>query len=223
MSDDKYGQSRSFDALNPRGLTGKREYVRGLEQRQDSEALSLLVECLCDESWYLRDLAEESLLRLGPKAAPVLVPLMEQGLWYTRASTARVLGRTAYRPAVPGLLRLAEDVNETAAAAARSALLEIGRNGGAVALARGLHRLPSETRLRRFEEIRGRDRQLAERVERLLRQEELMSTEDDNLGDDNPMVRSVEEGVEWEILTGPPPGKPRPPRPENTRGDAVDP
>lgn len=219
MSDDKYAQSRPFDALNPRGLAGKREYVRGLEQRQDTEALSLLVECLCDESWYLRSLAEDSLLRLGPKAAPILVPLIEQGLWYTRASTARVLGRAAYRPAVPALLKLTEDANETAAAEARSALVEIGRSGGAVALARGLHRLAAESRMRRLEELRGRDRALADRVERLMRQEELMSNEDENLGDDNPMVRAVEDGVEWEVLTGPPASPPRPPRPEGTRGD----
>ena len=76
MSDDKYGQSKPFDALNPRGLAGKREYVRSLEQRRDEEALSLLVECLCDESWFLRDLAEESLLRLGEKGAPILLPLL---------------------------------------------------------------------------------------------------------------------------------------------------
>ena len=219
MSDDKYAQNRPFDALNPRGLAGKREYVRGLEQRQDAEALSLLVECLCDESWYLRDLAEDSLLRLGPKAAPILVPLIEQGLWYTRASTARVLGRAAYRPAVPALLKLTEDANETAAAEARSALVEIGRNGGAVALARGLHQLGAEARTRRFEELRTRDRPLAERVEKLMRQEELMSSEDESLGDDHPMVRAVEDGVEWEVLTGPPASPPRPPRPEGPRGD----
>ena len=223
MSDDRYGQSRPFDALNPRGLAGKREYVRGLEQRQDAEALSLLVECLCDESWYLRDLAEESLLRLGAKAAPVLLPLVDQGLWYTRASTARVLGRAAYRPAVPGLLRLAADANETAAAAARSAMLEIARNGGAVAVARGLSRIEPDAKGLRLGEIRGRDRAVAERIEKLMQQEELMATQDDTLGDDNPMVRAVEDGVEWEILTGPPASDIRPPKPEDARGDPVEP
>jgi hypothetical protein len=80
MSDDKYAQSKPIDALNSRGLTGKREYVRGLEQRADAEALSLLIECLCDESWYLRDQAEQALLRIGPDiAAGVLLPMPEQG------------------------------------------------------------------------------------------------------------------------------------------------
>jgi hypothetical protein len=66
MTDDKYGQGRTLDAMNARGLAGKRDYVRSLEQRRDEEAMSLLVECLCDESWYLRELAENALLRLGP-------------------------------------------------------------------------------------------------------------------------------------------------------------
>src|SRR5437667_5611512 len=98
VADDKFAQSQAFDAMNPRGLAAKREYVRGLEQRRDAEAMSLLVECLCDESWYLRDLAERAFLRLGDEAAPVLMPLLEQGLWFSRTSAAGILGRLGYRP-----------------------------------------------------------------------------------------------------------------------------
>ena len=47
--DEKPGTSRVSDAMSSRGLAGKRDYVRSLEQRRDDEALSLLVECLCDE------------------------------------------------------------------------------------------------------------------------------------------------------------------------------
>ena len=204
---------RPFDTLNPRSLNGKREYVRGLEQRSDAEALSLLVECLCDESWFLRDLAEEALLRLGERGAPVLVPLLEQGLWFTRASAARVLGRTAHRPGVPGLLRLGDDANAAVADCARDALVAIGREGGAISLARGLHRLPPDIRRRRIDELQGRDRQVLERVERLMQQDELMSVNDDTLSDDSPMVRANEDGLEWEVLTGPASPEPKSPRP----------
>src|SRR6476660_6359446 len=65
MNDDKPVQGKPFDTLNTRGLIAKREYVQGLEQRRDVEALSLLVECLCDQSWYLRDQAERAFVRLG--------------------------------------------------------------------------------------------------------------------------------------------------------------
>lgn len=122
MADDKYGAGRTFDAMNARGLAGKRDYVRSLEQRRDEEAMSLLVECLCDESWYLRELAEHALLRLGDRAGETLLPLLEQGLWFSRVSSARVLGRLGYGPAAAGLLRLLEDSVSTVAQAAGSSL-----------------------------------------------------------------------------------------------------
>ncbi|TMQ73448.1 MAG: hypothetical protein E6K80_00085 [Candidatus Eisenbacteria bacterium] len=221
MSDDKYGPPRPFDALNPRGLAGKREYVRSLEQRSDTEALSLLVECLCDESWYLRDLAEEALLRLAERGAPVLVPILEQGLWFSRTSAARVLGRAAYRPAVPALLRLTDDVNATVAEAALDALIAIGRAGGAVSVARALTMLAPEARRRRVEKFRGKDRHLMERIERLMQHDELMTLEDDSLSDQSPMVRATEEGLEWEVLTGPAsPSKTTSPGPQGPRAES---
>ena len=146
MPDDKFAQSRAFDAMNPRGLAAKREYVRGLEQRGDPESLSLLVECLCDESSYLRDLAEGAFLRLGPQVAPVVMPLLEQGLWFTRTSVAGILGRFGYRPAVPALMRLAEDKNRTVSEAACESLVAIGRGGGAFRIAHILHRMPPDLR-----------------------------------------------------------------------------
>jgi len=198
-------RERPLDILNARGLTAKREYVRGLEQRHDDEALSLLVECLCDESWYLRDLAEQAFLRLGEEGARVLLPLLAEGLWFTRSSSARVVGRMGYRPAVPVLLGMARDANATVAQSAREALVEIARRGGAARVAHEIHALDPELARRCLAELRGLDRAVAERIESLTRREELMSVEDpDGLADDSPAVRASEEGVSWEILTGPP-------------------
>jgi hypothetical protein len=215
MTDDKLGNTRALDAINARGLTAKREYVRGLEQRRDAEAISLLVECLCDESSYLRGLAEEAFFRMGEEQAHVLVPLLGQGLWYTRASAARVLGRMGFRPAVPGLLALAEDANEAVRAAACDALVALAHARGGARLAHAIHRLPPDLRRRRMADLAGRDRPLAERLDRLMSNDELMQLEPiDTYGDDHPAVRTSEEGVEWEILTGPPP----PPRPPGAPG-----
>jgi HEAT repeat protein len=212
MTDDKYGQGKTLDLLNARGLTAKREYVRGLEQRADAEALSLLAECLCDESWFLRDLAEQAFLRLADRGAPVLLPLMEQGLWFTRASAARVLGRLGWRPAVPALLRVAQDANATVLEAAREAIVAIGLRRGAFRIAHALHRLDPDVRRRRLEEIAALDHALLERIERFLRNEELMAIDEpEPLADDSPVVRSSDEGVEWELLTGPPPERERTP------------
>jgi HEAT repeat protein len=221
MSDDKFSQSKPFDVLNSRGLIGKRDYVRGLEQRRDDEALSLLVECLCDESWYLRDQAEHALARIGPTVAPVLLPLLEQGLWFTRTSAARVLGGFGHRPAVPGLMRLADDANETVADAARDSLVAVGRGGGSISLAQALHGLPPDLRRRRFEEIATRDRHLGERVESMMHNDELMAAEGaETLGDESAVVRASEEGLEWEVLTGPPANAPRPDVAGGGRADA---
>ena len=218
MSDDAYTQGKPFDVLNSRGLAGKKEYVSGLERRRDEQAISLLVECLCDESCYLRDQAEQALSRIGASVAPVLLPLLEQGLWYTRGSVARVLGRFGYRPGVPGLLNLGEDANETVAAAACDALVAIGRNGGTISIAQALHRLAPDVRRRRFGEIAARDRHLADRVERMLLNDELMSAEGgESLNDESPVVRAAEDGLEWEVLTGPPASPKRPEAPGSGR------
>jgi HEAT repeat protein len=216
MSDDKHPPARSYDALNTRSLAAKREYVRGLEKRRDTEAMSLLVECLCDESWYLRQLAEQAFLNLGSEGAPLLLPLLEQGLWFTRTSAAGILGKLGYAPAVPGLLRLFEDENRTVTEAEREALLAVGRSSGAVRIAHVLHRLPPDARRHRLDDLAARDADLAERIQRLMTNDELMAVEDtDLLTDDHPVVRASEDGVEWEVLTSPPapkvPVEPRPP------------
>lgn len=212
MTDDRVAHSRALDAINARGLTAKREYVRGLETRRDAEALSLLVECLCDESSYLRELAEEAFVRMGEEQAHALLPLLGQGLWYTRASAARALGRMGYRPAAPALLALAEDPNEAVRGSAAEALVTLAHQRGSTRLAHALHRMPPDARRRRMDDLTRRDRALGERLERLMRNDELMSLDPpDAYGDDHPAVRTSEEGVEWEVLTGPPP-------PERPRG-----
>jgi len=218
VTDEKYGQGKPLDVLNTRGLATKREYVRDLVARQDPQSLLLLVECLCDESWYLRDLAEQAFLGLGETGAPVLLPLLDQGLWYTRTSAARVLGRLGHRPAVPGLFRLSDDANATVADAARDALVAIGTQRGAIRIAHALHRLPPDARRRRLDEITARDRFLAERIDRMMRNDELMTAADaDLLNDDSPSVKASEDGVEWEATTGTNP-KQRPGDPGTGRG-----
>lgn len=210
MTDEKHGPGRTLDAMNARGLAGKRDYVRSLEQRRDEEAMSLLVECLCDESWYLRELAENALLRLGDRAGEALLPLLDQGLWFSRSSSARVLGRLGYAPASAGLLRLLDDANATVAQSAGAAVRELAHRGCSARIAWELSRLAPEQRHLRLERFAALDRTLHERLERLLKHDDLMATEDPGqLRDDGDLVRASEEGVEWEVLTGPPPS-PRP-------------
>ena len=208
-TDEKHGQ-KTWDAMNSRGLAAKRESVRELELRADDEAIGRLVECLRDESGYLRDLSETALVRLGRRASPALLPLLRQGLWYTRASVARIFGKIGDGDAVSPLFELTRDGNDTVGAAALDALLAIGHQRGAIRLAHSLHRMPPDARTARIEEIQRRDPVLGERLRRFLRSDELMSVEDASaLNDDSASVRATEEGVEWEVLTGPAHSAPR--------------
>jgi len=177
MADDHHPPPSPLEALNARGLTAKREYVRGLEQRRDAEALSLLVECLCDESWFLRDLAEQAFVRMGEEHAAPLVPMLAGGLWYTRLSAARLLGRMGFRPAVPALLPLCEDPNETVALAAREAVVAVARLRGSSRIAHALVRMAPEKKRQRLAEIAERDRALAKNLERLMTDVDLMAAD----------------------------------------------
>src|SRR5262245_36690207 len=129
MPNDQPAAPRIPDATTPRGLAAKRDYVRSLERRRDEEALAGLVECLSDESGYLRELALGALERWGEPCGPALVTLLRRGLWFSRASAARALGRLGYVPATGPLLALVGDPIELVGDEAVAALVEIARRG----------------------------------------------------------------------------------------------
>jgi HEAT repeat protein len=207
MADEAANGRRIDGALDARRLAGSRDYVRSLEQRADAEALGLLVQCLSDDSAYLRELAEAALSRRGASVAEALLPLLGQGLWFTRASAARVLGRSGHGAAAPGLLRLSRDAVSSVATEARAALVALARAGGGARLAWELHRLEPTARLDVLAGIRRLDEGSAARLEALLRAEPLMQRTDPGaLRDDASFVREYEEGVAWH-----PPAEPREP------------
>lgn len=196
-----------------RGLAGKRDYVRSLENRRDEEALSLLVECLCDESFYLRELAEAALLKIGERCGPALVPLLDQGLWFSRASAARVLGRIGHAPAAGPLVQLTFDKVETVVVEAYASLAVLAAQGGSARIAWELLQLPPERRAERLERLGRLDKALAERLQRLSLLDELKSrSEPEGLRDDAPWVRASEEGVAWDVIPSPPPVRPQTPQ-----------
>jgi len=193
MADDRSGAGRVTDATSSRGLAGKRDYVRSLEQRRDEAALGPLVECLCDESGYLRELAEAALLRVGERSGPALLPLLGQGLWFSRTSAARVLGWIGYAPAASPLLKLTGDSVGAVVSEAVAALVALCERGGSARVAWELNRLPPGERERPLARLLAIDRDLGERLAQLLGLEELMSLPDPAaLRDDLPRVRASE-------------------------------
>lgn len=52
-----------------------------------------LLDVLHHESWYTREKAAEALIGLGEPVAEKVVPLLDEGYWYTRAMALRVLGK----------------------------------------------------------------------------------------------------------------------------------
>ena len=197
-ADEKSG--RVHEPPSARGLAGKRDYVHSLEQRRDEQAVILLIDCLRDESGYLRELAEAALAKLGEhddrsaSAGAQLLPLLRQGLWYARVSAARALAGLAYLPAAGPLLAMTEDGVDSVAREAVATLAAIGARGGAARIAWELGRTPAERRGARLARLRARDAAVAARVERLLTAERLMTHPDpEQLRDDAPMVRAWEE------------------------------
>jgi HEAT repeat protein len=218
MADDHHTPPSPFEGLNARGLTAKREYVRGLEQRRDAEAISLLVECLCDESSFLRELAEQAFLRMGEEQAGSLVPMLAGGLWYTRLSAARLLGRLGYRPAVPALLTLCDDPNGTVATAARDAVAAVARLRGSSRVAHALVRLAPDKKRQRLAEIAERDRALVKSLERLMTDADLMAADHpDALVDPDESARAEKPKPAAKSQKGAPPrasAKPGPADPQ---------
>ena len=203
MADESFAPLRSFDAFSPRGLAGKREHVLSLEQRGDTEACALLVACLADESGYLRDLAEAALVRLHAEPAPVL-PMLASGLWYTRVSAARTLGRLAAREAAGPLSRLLDDSNQSVRRAAAEALATLGRGEGALAVARALYQRTDPDRASTVRELSAGDRELETRLLDLLRHDDAMLASDDELlSHDARVIQASADGVAWDLLTGP--------------------
>jgi HEAT repeat protein len=202
MADDKYSSLRALDAMQVRSLDGKREYVASLEARGDEQALSLLVECLCDESAFLRGLAERALARLGQRAAEALLPHLTQGLWFTRVSAARVLGELGAREALDGLVLLAVDPNRSVVEAAVAAIAQVAAAGHVVSVARAVHRAPDEVRERVLAAAQRGGGELADQLARTLGDRELMVASADEVVGETPSLPETHEGVEWELLTG---------------------
>jgi len=118
-----------LDALARQPLESRRKLVEELARHPTEQSISILVEILQGDSWYLRDLAVRALARIGAPAAPRLRGVLRNGLWYGRAAAARVLGKIAYPDALPDLVELLADPNHTVQGAVLASLADLVRAG----------------------------------------------------------------------------------------------
>jgi len=192
----------------------ERKGLIGELRREGSErSVALLLEVLEDESWSLREMAVDALVATPELAAPRLMKLLDEGLWYSRAAAMRALGDMGHAPALPRLLALLDDTNSTIAAESGRALLALARRGQAVAvtrgiLARGDAASPTFARLDRVDpdatrklRILANREEIAEPVSEWLAREE--GPERESAFAALVAERDTTLGVEWDRISGP--------------------
>lgn len=218
MADERHATMRALDALQLKGFNDKRDYVASLEARADEQAVSLLIECLCDESAYLRNLAEKSLIRIGKSSEAILLPHLNDGLWYTRASTARILGELGSKAALPGLTSMLTDPNHAVIEAVLDAVAQLAAAGHGVSVARALHHIEGALTSGVLDRTEKLSPGMSNQLHRLMADRELMTASDDEVLREGFDVAEAQDNLEWEVLTGK--RSPTGDAPESTDGEA---
>ena len=150
MVDDRLESGRTLEALRKKNLEGKKMFIEELRKQKTPKAVSLLLEILCDESWYLRELAIGALVEAGTPAEAPLHKVLTGGLWYTRAAAARALGRLGYAPAAPDVLKLLDEPNRTVRESAVDAIKALMAAGCTAPVCEALAGAPREVRSARL-------------------------------------------------------------------------
>jgi hypothetical protein len=163
--DERIESGRAIEALRRKNLEGKRAFIEELRRHQDNRSISLLLEILCDESWYLRELAIKALVEMGEPARMPLRGILTSGLWYTRAAAVRALGAMGDAATAPHILIMLDDTNRTARDAAVTALKSLVAAGQTAALGRALAATAPERRGERLATLERIDPDLARNVE----------------------------------------------------------
>jgi HEAT repeat protein len=135
MRDDELNGAKILEKFRLKNLAGKKNLIEDLKKRKSPRSISLLVEMLQDESWYLREQAVQALSDAGDEAKEPVLEVLENGLWYARAASAKVLGKIGGVEAVVKLTDCLLDSNMTVQGAAAAALVDIARSSSVENLA----------------------------------------------------------------------------------------
>ena len=163
--DDKLESGRTIEALRKKNLEGKKTFIDELRRQKSPKSVALLLEILCDESWYLRELAIAGLVEAGDLATGPLRHVLASGLWYTRAAAARALGRMGCAAASSEILNLLDESNRTVREAAVDAVQAMSNAGALESLCVALAQESRELRAARLLPIAAAAPDLAARLE----------------------------------------------------------
>lgn len=128
MKEEEPDGAKILERLRLKNLTGKKNLIEDLKKRKSQRSVSLLVEMLQDESWYLREQAVQALSEAGEEAREPVLNVLKDGLWYARAAAAKVLGRIGGSNAVERLIDCLLDSNMTVQGAAAAAMVDIAKS-----------------------------------------------------------------------------------------------
>lgn len=163
--DERLESGRTLEALRRKNLEGKKTFIDELRRQKNPKSVSLLLEILCDESWYLRDLARAALVETGALAVQPLRDVLASGLWFTRSAAARALGELGDGRSAGEMLGMLDDSNHTVRDGGILALKALAERDGAAAIAQAIEDLPPELRGSRQSLLQQRAPELAALVE----------------------------------------------------------
>ena len=164
MSEEELDGARILERMRLKNLAGKKNLIEDLKKRKSQRSVSLLVEMLQDESWYLREQAVQALSDAGDDAKEPVLQVLEDGLWYARAAAAKVLGRIGGSEAVGRLTDCLLDSNMTVQGAAAAALVDIARSSSVEDLASPLASRSHDVKQKAVACLRLLDKEIADGV-----------------------------------------------------------
>jgi HEAT repeat protein len=123
--EDKEQFRKALEDLESSSLDRRVRAIELLGNMDTRESLHFLLRCLHDESWHLRKKAVKLLGNHGSKVIAHLKGVIQNGLWFARASSASVVGEIGVVEGIDRLVPLLEDESRIVREEAQGALTMI--------------------------------------------------------------------------------------------------
>lgn len=127
--------NQAVELFKSRDLRKKKWSLDLAQELRTPEAAALIIKAMQDQSWALREYAIAKAVQLGTMMVPPLCRLLKSGVWYSRAAAVQALDSIGDVRALPRLLPLAGDTNQTVARAAKAAMAHLAAKAGPEILA----------------------------------------------------------------------------------------